>query len=168
MNGLWARVIPTGVGIGKIKASLRSTLTPEDDETEITPHLKGVTDFELFESVLITPRRTVLPWDSQTRPEYELSYKVTGGGKVYGYEVSPDNLATVDSEGKVRVVNGPGLLTVTAGMTNSMHNNYDLQAVASRKTTHTPVGETVLLAAIVVSCRVFPCDGPLGRLGQPC
>ena len=123
VNGLWARVIPTGVGIGKIKASLRSTLTPEDDETEITPHLKGVTDFELFESVLITPRRTVLPWDSQTRPEYELSYKVTGGGKVYGYEVSPDNLATVDSEGKVRVVNGPGLLTVTAGMTNSMHNN---------------------------------------------
>ena len=76
MNGLWARVRPSMVGIGKIKASLRSTLTPDDDETEITPHVKGVTDFEIYEEVLINPRRTVLPWDSDTKPDYLLSYKV--------------------------------------------------------------------------------------------
>ena len=49
--------------------------------------------------------------------------QVSGGGKVYGYEVSPDSMATVDSEGKVKVVAGPGTVTVTAGMTSSMHNN---------------------------------------------
>ena len=49
--------------------------------------------------------------------------QVTGGGKVYGYEVSPDTMATVDTEGKVKVVAGPGTVTVTAGMSSSMHNN---------------------------------------------
>eukprot|EP00090_Calanus_glacialis_P028282 TRINITY_DN45475_c0_g1_i1.p1 TRINITY_DN45475_c0_g1~~TRINITY_DN45475_c0_g1_i1.p1 ORF type:complete len:919 (-),score=251.02 TRINITY_DN45475_c0_g1_i1:238-2994(-) len=129
MNGLWAKVRPTMVGIGKIKASLRSTLTPDDDETEITPHIKGVTDFEIYESVLVNPRQTVLPWDAATKPDYQLSYKVTGGGKVYGYKVEPDNMATIDNEGKVKIMNGPGLLTVTAGMTQSMHNNHTSKIV---------------------------------------
>jgi len=129
LNGLWARVRPTMVGIGKIKASLRSTLTPDDEETEITPHIKGITDFEIYESILINPRLTVLPWDGATKPDYQLSYKVTGGGKVYGYSVEPDNMATVDNEGKVKVVKGPGLLTVTAGMTQSMHNNHTAEVV---------------------------------------
>ena len=42
---------------------------------------------------------------------------------MYGYEVSPDTMATVDTEGKVKVVAGPGTVTVTAGMSSSMHNN---------------------------------------------
>ena len=50
-------------------------------------------------------------------------FQVTGGGKVYGYAVSPDTMATVDSEGKVKVMAGPGTVTVTAGMSSSMHNN---------------------------------------------
>ena len=50
-------------------------------------------------------------------------FQVTGGGKVYAYAVSPDTMATVDSEGKVKVVAGPGTVTVTAGMSSSMHNN---------------------------------------------
>jgi len=129
MNGLWARVRPTMVGIGKIKASLRSTLTPDDDETEITPHIKGVTDFEIYESVLVNPRQTILPWDAATKPEYQLSYKVTGGGKVYGYKVEPEGMATIDNEGKVQVLDGPGLLTVTAGMSKSMHNNHTSKVV---------------------------------------
>ena len=48
---------------------------------------------------------------------------MTGGGKVYSYVVSPDTMATVDSEGKVKVVSGPGTVTVTSGMSSSMHNN---------------------------------------------
>ena len=48
---------------------------------------------------------------------------MTGGGKVYSYAVSPDTMATVDSEGKVKVVAGPGTVTVTSGMSSSMHNN---------------------------------------------
>merc|ERR1712013_79677 len=78
MNGLWARVRPSMVGIGKIKASLRSTLTPDDEETEITPHIKGVTDFEIYESVLVNPRMTVLPWDGATKPNYQLSIHIKG------------------------------------------------------------------------------------------
>ena len=65
----------------------------------------------------MSPRYTVLPWDSKTEPQYTLSYKVafsereiflatlffqvTGGGRVYSYNLQPDNLATVDSDGKV-------------------------------------------------------------------
>ena len=65
----------------------------------------------------MSPRHTVLPWDSKTEPQYTLSYKVpflerdffanpcfqvSGGGRVYSYSLHPDNLATVDSDGKVR------------------------------------------------------------------
>ena len=110
-----------------LQASLRSTLTPDDDETELVPHVKGVTEFEIFEEVLfflfliydffivyipsvpslqiqvlMSPRHTVLPWDSRTQPPYTLSYKVafsqfsslqilffqvSGGGRVYGYSL---------------------------------------------------------------------------------
>ena len=74
--------------------------------------------------VLMSPRYTVLPWDSRTQPEYTLNYKVgffpscleqvdllcspqvSGGGRVYGYSLKPDDLATVDSDGKVRPLYG--------------------------------------------------------------
>ena len=39
----------------KLQASLRSTLTPDDDETELVPHVKGVTEFEIFEEVFFVP-----------------------------------------------------------------------------------------------------------------
>lgn len=122
-NGLWARVRTTLLGVGKIKASLRSTLTPDDDEIELTPHVKGFTDFQIFEELLVTPAVNILPWDETINPEYKLEYKTTGGGKVYGYRTSPSSSATVDSEGTMTVVSGPGTITLTAGMVKSIHNN---------------------------------------------
>ena len=92
-----------------MQASLRSTLTPDDDETELVPHVKGVTEFEIFEEVLLlislttftfhfhfyfetfslktqvlmSPRHTVLPWGSKTQPQYTLSYKVVSQGDFF-------------------------------------------------------------------------------------
>ena len=128
VNGVLARVVPEYVGVAKIRASLRSTLAPDtEEETELEPHVKATTDFEIYESVVMSPTRTVLPWEPATQPEYELTYKVSGGGKVYRYQVQPDTMATADSEGKVRVVTaqlaGPGSFSVTAGMSQSAHNN---------------------------------------------
>ena len=68
---------------------------------------------------------------------------MSGGGRVYGYSLQPDSLATVDSDGKVQslnissleynlqvsVHNGPGKFTVTAGMSGSMHNNHTAQVL---------------------------------------
>ena len=38
----------------QVKASLRSVLTEDDEEMEIVPHVKGSTDFEVYESVLVS------------------------------------------------------------------------------------------------------------------
>ena len=68
---------------------------------------------------------------------------MSGGGRVYGYSLQPDSLATVDSDGKVQSLNissleynlqvsvhkGPGKFTVTAGMSGSMHNNHTAQVL---------------------------------------
>ena len=43
---------------------------------------------------------------------------------MYGYKAEPEDMATVNNEGKVKILNGPGLVTVTSGMTQSMHNNH--------------------------------------------
>ena len=62
---------------------------------------------------------------------------------MYSYSLQPDNLATVDSDGKVEsltifsvqslqqvsVHKGPGKFTVTAGMSGSMHNNHTAQVL---------------------------------------
>ena len=67
------------------------------------PHVKGVTEFEIYEEVtlipfvsvhfhsffsspqvLMSPRYTVLPWDSRTQPEYTLNYKVGFSSKLLG------------------------------------------------------------------------------------
>jgi hypothetical protein len=60
-----------------VKANLRSVLTPDDEELEIVPHLKGSTDFEVYESVVIKPKETILPWDDNVKPTYSLSYTVS-------------------------------------------------------------------------------------------
>ena len=70
-------------GISKIKVSLRATINLEDDsETELTPHVNGVTEFEIYESMTLTPTETILPWDSVTQPEYQLNYKVNMGSLI--------------------------------------------------------------------------------------
>ena len=122
-NGELARVRPEFVGIAKIRASLRSTLSPEEDEIELEPHVKASTNFEIYESLVMTPSKTILPWTPDITTNYTLTYKVTGGGKVYKYVVEPESLAKVDAEGKVKVFSGPGTITVTAGQSKSMHNN---------------------------------------------
>ena len=62
---------------------------------------------------------------------------------MYSYSLQPDNLATVDSDGKVgsltissvqslqqvSVHKGPGKFTVPAGMSGSMHNNHTAQVL---------------------------------------
>ena len=48
----------------------------EDEELEIIPHVKGSTDFEIYDQVVIKPTFTLLPWDDNVKPNYTLNYKV--------------------------------------------------------------------------------------------
>ena len=143
-NGLSATVRAVGVGIGKvcwlfglvfdlryfififtqIKASLRSVLAEDDEELEILPHVKGSTEFEIYESVVIKPRETILAWDADKSPSYELTYTASGGGKVYAWSTSNSSMATVDTEGRVTTHGGPGTFTVRVAMVNGPQN-YD-------------------------------------------
>ena len=68
---------------------------------------------------------------------------------MHRYRVEPASLETVDTEGKVgtlsynnpstplpsqvSVLGGPGELTVTAGMSQSMHNNQTAQVIDSTR-----------------------------------
>ena len=124
VNGDFAQVRPDMVGLAKIRASLRSTLSPEEEEIELQPHVKVITEFQIYESLVINPSKTILPWTPDMMPlNYSLSYKVTGGSKVYSYLAEPSSLATVDVEGKVKVHSGPGTVIVTAGQSGNMGNN---------------------------------------------
>ena len=40
------------------------------------PHVKVTTDFEIYESVVMKPTKTILPYDPSLTPNYTLSYKV--------------------------------------------------------------------------------------------
>jgi len=82
-NGLEAKVTAKANGLGKVKANLRSVLDSEDEELEIIPHIKGSTDFEIYDQVVIKPTFTVLPWDDNVKPNYTLTYKAEGGGQTY-------------------------------------------------------------------------------------
>ena len=129
VNGDFAHIRPDAVGLGKIRASLRSTLSPEEDEIELLPHVKAITDFQIYESLVISPTKTILPWTPDMgATNYSLTYKVTGGSKVYSYLAEPSSLATVDSEGKVKVHSGPGTVVVTAGQSGNMRNNVTARA----------------------------------------
>lgn len=55
---------------------MRSVLAEDDEELEIVPHVKGSTDFEIYESVVIKPRETILPWDENSQTSFELKYTV--------------------------------------------------------------------------------------------
>ena len=53
-------------------------MTEDDEEIEIVPHIKGSLDFEVYEQVEIQPKETILPWDDNVKPIYNLSYKAKG------------------------------------------------------------------------------------------
>ncbi|XP_023322530.1 nuclear pore membrane glycoprotein 210 [Eurytemora carolleeae] len=125
-NGLWAIVETLAVGVGQIRASLRSTIGADDEESEITPHIKAVSEFRIYEDILMTPDMTKLPWDPNHKEnhDYQLTYKATGGGQTFKYHVEPEDLARVSADGKVKILGGPGIINVTTGMASSMHNNF--------------------------------------------
>lgn len=108
----------------QIKASLRSVLAEDDEELEILPHVKGSAEFEIYESVVIKPRETILAWDADKSPSYELTYAASGGGKVYTWSTSNSSMATADSEGRVTTHGGPGTFHVRVAMVNG-RQNYD-------------------------------------------
>ena len=91
-------------------------MAEDDEELEILPHIKGSTDFEIYESVVIKPRETILAWDASKSPSYELTYTASGGGKGYAWTTSNSSMATVDAEGKVTTHGGPGTFTVRVAM----------------------------------------------------
>lgn len=99
-------------------------LTEDDEEIEIVPHVKGSSDFEVYESVVIKPRETLLPWDDNVKPVYDLKYAASGGGKTYKFTTSDETLATVNNEGKATTHSGPGSFTVRAAMIKG-EANYD-------------------------------------------
>jgi len=98
-NGLEAKVTAKSNGLGKVKANLRSVLDSEDEELEIIPHIKGSTDFEIYDQVVIKPTFTVLPWDDNVKPNYTLNYKAEGGGQTYTWT---SDLAEAVTLGKVK------------------------------------------------------------------
>ena len=60
----------------QVKVALRSVLNELDEETEILPHIKAAKDFEIYEPVTLQPFFTILPWDENTKPNYEVFFKV--------------------------------------------------------------------------------------------
>jgi len=98
-NGLEAKVTAKSNGLGKVKANLRSVLDSEDEELEIIPHIKGSTDFEIYDQVVIKPTFTVLPWDDNVKPNYTLNYKAEGGGQTYTWTSDLSEAVTL---GKVK------------------------------------------------------------------
>ena len=126
----------------QIKASLRSVLTEDDEELEIVPHVKGSTDFEVYESVVIKPRETILPWDEANKPVFELKYQATGGGKVYQWTTDNEEMATADSEGKVTTHSGPGTFTVRAAMVKGSQN-YDEAKVGTERINLVPFNRII-------------------------
>ena len=60
----------------QVKVALRSVLNELDEETEILPHIKMSKDFEIYEPVTLQPIFSILPWDENTKPTYDIYFKV--------------------------------------------------------------------------------------------
>ena len=60
----------------QLKVALRSVLNEEDEEMEIIPHVKMSKDFEVYDPIKLTPPISVMPWDDNIKPTYDLFFKV--------------------------------------------------------------------------------------------
>jgi len=122
---LTAKIKTNGQGLAKVKVALRSVLNELDEETEILPHIKMSKDFEIYEPVTLQPLFTILPWDENTKPNYDVFFKAEGGSKAYSYSVSNDELATINNEGQFTSHSGPGEIDVRAFMPKSPNNYFE-------------------------------------------
>ena len=54
--------------------ALRSVLNEEDEEAEILPHIKMSKDFEIYEPITMHPLFSILPWDDNVKPSYDIFF----------------------------------------------------------------------------------------------
>lgn len=72
----------------------------------------------------MTPVMTILVCDENVKANYTMTYKAKGGGQVYSYSVSNEDVAKVDNDGHVftEPISTPVSFTVKAFMPKSEAN----------------------------------------------
>lgn len=58
-------------------AELQKIVLADGTERKFSPQPRVKTEMEIFQNVAINPKETVLPWDPNVMPKYELRWNVS-------------------------------------------------------------------------------------------
>jgi hypothetical protein len=76
-NGTYHIGVPIKLGSSYVTAELQKIVLPDGSETTPSPRPRVKTEMEIFQNIAINPKETVLPWDPNVMPKYELRWNVS-------------------------------------------------------------------------------------------
>lgn len=95
LNGTYHVGIPIKLGSAYVTAELVKIVLPNGNDWTPSPQPRVKTEMEIFQNIAINPKETVLPWDPNIMPKYELKWNPSGGNGNYVWSSSNTSVVTV-------------------------------------------------------------------------
>lgn len=76
-NGTYHYGVPIKKGSAFVKAVLKKITQADGSELEPTGRPRVKAEMEIFQSIAINPKETILPWDPNVQPKYDLRWNVS-------------------------------------------------------------------------------------------
>lgn len=75
-NGTYHYGVPIKKGSAFVKSILRKIILADGEVLEPKGQPRVKAEMEIYQSIAINPKETILPWDPSVQPKYELRWNV--------------------------------------------------------------------------------------------
>jgi len=121
-NGTYHIGVPIRQGSAYVKAVLKTVVLADGTEMHPVSPPQVKTEMEIFQNIALNPKETILPWDPNVMPKYELKWNPSGGNGNFQWSSTNTSVLTVSQKATGKTV-WFGSANVTAASSVNPHIN---------------------------------------------
>ncbi|CAG7817186.1 unnamed protein product [Allacma fusca] len=115
-NGTYHVGIPIKTGSAPVLAELKHLKKLDGSLIEPSSSVRVKADMEIYQTIFIQPKETILPWDPNLQPKHDIRLTASGGNGNFFWTTTNTSVVTVTQNGVARS-ESLGFANVTAAMT---------------------------------------------------
>ncbi|CAL8098880.1 unnamed protein product [Orchesella dallaii] len=101
-NGTYHYGLPIKKGSAFVTAVLKKITLVDGSVLEPSGQPRVKAEMEIFQSIAINPKETILPWDPTIQPKYELRWNPSGGSGSFIWSSTNSSVVTVSQSGTAK------------------------------------------------------------------
>jgi nuclear pore complex protein Nup210 len=94
-NGTYHIGVPIRGGSAYVTSVLKKIMLVDGSELHPSPQPRVRTEMEIFQNIALNPKQTILPWDPNIMPKYDLRWNPSGGNGNFVWSSSNTSVVTV-------------------------------------------------------------------------